>query len=360
MAVTTEATAAAGARLVGPDVVRAVALIGVALINYHGYLIIRGGERDNGFFDPFRGPLATRFAATFVLTAGVGVTLLTRRAVDDAALTSARRWTLVRRGLLLFGTGLLFDFVWRGTILPFYGAMFVLAATMFTLPTMALAGVGLVAALAAAGIAWWGLEARLDGRDVSWMYEPGSRSPRGVLLDVFVNGTHPLLPWLAFLCAGMIVGRLLTATLWRPLVAGIGMTLFGAATIASGLAGNGERVLVLASTDHVDRGLLYTASAVGTALVAFAVISWLAERFADTPVVEALASAGAMTLTLYVAHALVFNLVVDWLDVVEPGGLGTAVAFAAVFWVVAIAFAWWYRQRFAIGPLEWLYRRLSD
>ena len=71
-------------RLPGPDVVRAVALIGVVVMNFHGYLILRGGDRGDGaarrFFDPWTGPLSTRFAATFVLVAGVGVTLLTRRA----------------------------------------------------------------------------------------------------------------------------------------------------------------------------------------------------------------------------------------------------------------------------------------
>ena len=46
-----------------------------------------------------------------------------------------------------------------------------------------------------------------------------------------------------------------------------------------------------------------------------------------------------MSLTLYVAHALVFNLVVDWLGWVEPAGLDTALTFAAVYWVVAIAAA---------------------
>src|SRR6187402_2621121 len=81
-AITTERT-----RLVGPDVVRALALIGVCVMNYHGYLINQGGELARNFwgrfFHPWEGPLSTRFAATFVLTAGVGVTLLTRRAVAD-------------------------------------------------------------------------------------------------------------------------------------------------------------------------------------------------------------------------------------------------------------------------------------
>jgi uncharacterized membrane protein YeiB len=72
-----------------------------------------------------------------------------------------------------------------------------------------------------------------------------------------------------------------------------------------------------------------------------------------------LRDAGAMSLTLYVAHALVFNLLVDWLRWVRPTGLDTALVFAAVYWVLAIAVAaWWHRTR-GIGPLEWLYRTLG-
>ena len=52
-------------RYVGPDVVRALALIGVAVMNYHGYLILLGGRNDHStmwgrFFDPWTGPLSTR------------------------------------------------------------------------------------------------------------------------------------------------------------------------------------------------------------------------------------------------------------------------------------------------------------
>src|SRR4051812_7674877 len=134
-------------RLPGPDVVRAVAMIGVVAMNYHGYLILRGGPRAGSaldrFFDPWNGPLSTRFAATFVLTAGVGVTLFTRGAQGHPNVVRARRWTLVRRGLVLYGFGLLFDTIWPGTILPYYGAMFVIAAGLFTLRTAWVAITGL-------------------------------------------------------------------------------------------------------------------------------------------------------------------------------------------------------------------------
>ncbi len=88
-------------------------------------------------------------------------------------------------------------------------------------------------------------------------------------------------------------------------------------------------------------------------------MSWLAERFVGSVPVELLRHAGAMTLTLYVAHALVFNLVVDWLGWVGPTGLDTALTFAGIYWIVAIAFASWYHRRYGIGPVEWVYRTIG-
>jgi uncharacterized protein len=373
-------------RLVGPDVVRAVALIGVCVMNYHGYLINQGGElADNfwgRFFHPWEGPLSTRFAATFVLTAGVGVTLLTRRATAnrqvDPAAVAAKRWTLIRRGLALYGFGLIFYEIWRGSILPYYGVMFVIAAFIFTLATPWLVAIGVASALAGAGIHWWQLERESDGHSTAWLSSPPGGSPRGLLFDMFVNGTHPLFPWLAFLCAGMILGRMLgngrdsarsrdaragaTAEWWAPAVLAFGLTLFAVATLLSAAIGGdgaGSLAAQLASRHPFDRGLLYTASALGTALAAFAIIYTLANRFARTPIVQLLAHAGQMSLTLYVAHALVFNFVVNWMGWIRPAGLDLALTFAAAFWVVAIfAGALWHRF-VGIGPVEWVYRKLG-
>lgn len=350
------------ARRPGPDVVRALAMLGVVVMNYHGYLILRGGNPGDGWladlFDPWTGPLATRFAATFVLTAGVGVTLMTRSSVGDPERTRVMRWRLVRRGLLLYGTGLLFDMIWTGSILPFYGAMFVLAAGLFTLRSRWIAALGTGTAVAGGAIRWWRYERALDGHDTSWLTDPGPRSPRGLLFDVFVNGTHPLLPWLAFFCAGIVLARLFQAAWWRPVAVAAGGTLYVAATMASAAASS-ERALVLSSTDPFERGLAYTASTLGTSLVAFAVVSWLADRWAATGPVQALQQAGQMSLTIYLSHALVFNALVGR-DVVEPGGVGTALVFALSFWVIATAAAIAYEQRFGRGPAERLYRRLAD
>ena len=102
-------TGPTSSRYIELDVVRAIALIGVCVMNFHGYLIIDGAKYPpttfvERIFDPWQGPLSTRFAATFVTVAGMGITLLTRRSCAGAsrAAISADRWKLARRGVLLF------------------------------------------------------------------------------------------------------------------------------------------------------------------------------------------------------------------------------------------------------------------
>jgi uncharacterized protein len=348
----------------GPDVVRALAMAGVVFMNYHGYLILRGAQRSGGWeydlFDPWTGPLSTRFAATFVLTAGVAITLMTRSrtGVRDPQREDVMRWRLIRRGLLLYGFGLMFDFIWAGTILTYYGAMFVVAAALFTLRSRWILSVGIAAALAGWLIRWWQLERELDGHSTSWLTSPGGRSPRGLVIDVFINGTHPLLPWLVFLCAGIVLGRALGSAMWRPVTAAIGITLDIGATLANS-AGTGSRSLIVLSNDPSDRGIAYSASALGTALLAFVAVSWVAERFATSRVVDALRRAGQMSLTIYIGHALIFNLAVDWLDVINPRGLPLALACAALYWITATAAAVRHQRRHGRGPAEQLYRQLT-
>jgi uncharacterized protein len=349
----------------GPDVVRAIAMFGVVVMNYHGYLIIRGARREGGtladLFDPWTGPLSTRFATLFVLTAGVGVTLMTASSIGDPERTRAMRWRLVRRGLVLYGVGLLFDMIWNGTILPFYGAMFVLAAGLFSLRIRWLVVVGGAAMLAAWAIRWWRFDAELDRRDVSWLTDPSSRSPRGLVFDVFVNGTHPLLPWLAFFCAGIILGRVLSTSWWQVVAIGAGFAMFTTSKIVdlAVLDSSSERARILLNDDPFDRGVIYAIGTLGSALIAFTAISWLADRFESTETVDVLRRAGQLSLTIYLAHALVFNVLVDWLDVIEPDGVGTALWFAALVWIGLIAGAVAYQRRYGRGPAERVYRALT-
>lgn len=364
MALSTPSTS----RVIDLDVTRAIALIGVATMNYHGYLILLGGPIGesgiNRFFDPWMGPLSTRFAATFVLIAGMGITLMTNRGrvSGDRDRRSADRWTLIRRGFLLYCFGFFFEWFWSGTILFFYGALFVVGAFLFTLRTRWLILIGGLAAAVAAAIQWWAFES--DG-DTTWLFEGwysqrAYRSPRRLLFDTFVNGTHPLLPWLAFLCAGMVIGRYLPlrAELRRVLIA-LGVLLVAGTYLAHHVYDDTPLRSLLFATDPFSRSLTYTVCALGSSIVAFCVVGWIANATRSSVVTLGLAAAGRTTLTLYVLHALVFNLVVTHWHFIRPAGLDVALAFAAGFWIVGIAAAVLWQRRFGIGPAEWVYRKFG-
>jgi uncharacterized membrane protein YeiB len=350
-------------RLPGPDVVRAVALIGVVVMNFHGYLLLAADDSTDAgrvgegwaaaLFDPWDGPLSTRFAATFVVVAGVGVTLLTRSSVGEPGRVRQMRWRLVRRGVLLYTVGLVLDQIWPGTIIPYYGAMFVGAAALFTLRTAWVVTIGLGAAAAGAAVNAWIVWRADDGHLTSWLTSPSPDSARRYAFDVFVNGTHPLLPWFAFLCAGIVLGRLLTREWWRPAAIATGVALYSVATMAEPFASTTLQASMLSTASH-DGSLVYVASALGTALIAYATIDWLAERFPGPT--DPLRRAGQLTLSLYILHVLLFNLVVDWLGWIEPAGLDVALVFALGFWMAAIAAAAAWQRRCGIGPAERVYR----
>ncbi len=347
----------------GPDVVRALALIGVVVMNYHGYLIQRGatsvGDWKYDLFEPWTGPLSTRFAATFVLVAGVGVTLMTKSARGDRLKTAELRLVLLSRGALLYVVGIVFNQMWPGSILPYYGVLFACAAGLFTLRSRTICAIGAAAVLAAWAIQWWAYDTRLDGGDTTWLFNPPKWSPSDLVFGMFVNGTHPILPWLAFFCLGIVVGRQIGKPNWRVPVLAVGAGLFTASALIDRLV-SGARADTLFNNNPFDRGVVYVASALGTALVAFAAIGWLADRYAESRPVDALQRAGQMSLTLYLLHAFVFEFAVDQFALVEPAGLGRTLTFAGIYWVIALAGAVAWSRAYGRGPAEQVYRALTS
>jgi len=126
------------ARFAELDIARSIALFGIIVLNYHGYL--NGGNATGSvqttwfarLMDPWNGLLVPS-PVIFVVVAGIGCGLLT--STSQQLSTTELRWLLIRRGTFLFTIGTMFEWVWNGTILPYYGIYFVLAAAVFHLKT---------------------------------------------------------------------------------------------------------------------------------------------------------------------------------------------------------------------------------
>ena len=358
-------------RIPSLDVTRAIALVGVVMMNYHAYL-----NTDKAFFpprpsfaervfNPLSGILTTRFAATFVLVAGMSIALLVQSAMQsgNVELISSAQMKLARRGLFLYAIGAAVQWVWPGTILFYYGAFLLISAVICTWSNRSLVAVSVASIAVSTGLSAWRGYQFFQGNFTQWL-SPTPNTPRNLLIRTFFDYTHPVFPWITFICAGIILGRNLEhlAQLRTRIMLWSGVALFATFLIRTfvmpdSITSQWDYVLQRAlSTNNHDHSFLHVTSTLAIALLAFCSISLLTDSRPTSRVVEFLARTGQMTLSIYLAHVLVFNLVVHWLNWVRPTGLDTALVLSLSFYVVAVPVSSLLKRRYGIGPCERVYR----
>ncbi|MFH5824481.1 heparan-alpha-glucosaminide N-acetyltransferase domain-containing protein [Georgenia sp. AZ-5] len=364
-------------RLVGIDIARGIALLGMMAIH-----ILDPASPDGNMSLPWV-IAAGKSAALFAVVAGVGIAFASGR----HRLPRGRRWTaaavsLVVRALIIGAVGLALGAVVRlptaAVILPYYAVLFVLAIPLLRLRVGWLALLGALSAVAVpvlshvwrAGLPPW--------PKVNPTFDQLLADPAGVATQLLLTGMYPALPWVAYLCVGMAVGRSRLSSrgvVLRITAIGVGLAL--AASTASwvlldGLGGRAQleadalgemnmsledyaellvwgpsgtlptsspwwlAVLAPHATTPVD--LVYT---IGTSLAVLGGAILLGRMVGG--LLTPLAKAGAMTFTLYTAHLLLLVAVsLPEHDAAEYG--------LQVLAVVAFALLW--TRRFSRGPLE--------
>jgi uncharacterized membrane protein YeiB len=358
-------------RISSLDVTRAIALVGVVMMNYHAYL-----NKDKAFypphpsfaeriFNPLSGILTTRFAATFVLIAGMSIALLVQSAMQsgNVELIRSAQMKLARRGLFLYALGAAVQWIWPGTILFYYGAYLLISAVICTWSNRLLVAVSVASIAVSTGLSAWRGYQFFEGNFTQWL-SPAPNTPRNLLIRTFVDYTHPVFPWITFICAGIILGRSLERlTQFRThIMLWSGVSLFVTFLIRTfampdSITAQSDYVLQRAlSTNNHDHSVLHVTSTLAVALLVFCCISFIIDSRVNSRAVTFLARTGQMTLSIYLAHVLVFNLVVNWLNWVRPTGLDTALVLSLAFYVVAVPASSLYFRRFGIGPCERVYR----
>ena len=151
-------------------------------------------------------------AALFAVLAGVSVALLTGRQQVVPGTGSAARHglRLAVRGLAVGALGLALGQAALGSvdiILTYYGVLFLLAAPLVLLSTRALFGTGALIVVIAPVISFL-IRAQLPATElIDPSFTALVSDPRGLLTTLFLTGAYPILPWLAYLCVGIGVGR---------------------------------------------------------------------------------------------------------------------------------------------------------
>lgn len=205
----------ASARMIGVDVARFVAIIGMIaahLVPMAGMLAEPGSAAD--IADSVTEMLTAGIAAPlFAVLGGVSAVFATRRLREQGHIAEAIVSVAVR-GLLLIVIGLLLGFVQTPVIivLVYYGVAMLLVAPFIAAPSWVLGGLAAVLSVIGGPVNIMlrpTAEAMLTG---GWQITVGSliTDPLDTLCTVLLTGEYPALTWCVYLFVGMLIGRALT------------------------------------------------------------------------------------------------------------------------------------------------------
>jgi hypothetical protein len=375
---------------VGVDAARGVALLG--MIAMHSLYVSNDAGRPTWPSMIFSG----RAAAVFAVLVGTGIAFTTGRRrvhLSDGLPTAA---ALGARALAIGAIGLALGYAdaeLREVVLPYYAVMVALAIPLVFLPTwlVALLGVAVAAGMPALSHVLRSdlPEPTLENATFGHVLD----QPVALLTKLSLTGFYPALPWMAYLCAGLVIGRLnLVRTRVVVLLLATGAALAVAASAASSILLNrygglariwaaqpdsglteAETIELLAlggegttptstwwwlTTDAPHTGTpFHLAGTIGAALALLGTMLLASRLTRPVPrrlaalVQVPLAGAGAMTLTFYVGHIIFINSEWDNFDAVTGYLLQVAV-------VLAVGLAC--RATVGRGPLEGLVTALAS
>ena len=361
-------------RLDGLDFARFLAFFGMVLVNFK---VAAGATDENAapWLASLHESLEGRAAALFVLLAGVGIDLGAKRIPAGHSLWPVQQRLLIR-GCILVAFGMLNLLVFEADILHYYGLYFFCAVMFLPLTQKGLLTSACILVLA------FPVVAIVADYDHGWNWDRLVYSDfwtvKGFLRHSFINGWHPVLPWLAFLLVGMAVARWdLSSQKVRTGLVALGVALMVSAWLiaaalnlsATSLVAEepeiADLMLLLISSSPIPPAPIYMLTATGSALVLLSVSLWLGEQTWLRAILSPAFATGRQALTLYIAHILIgmgAMEMVGWVAVdasSEAANLQQATLAAAFFTVAAMIYATLWQKRMGQGPLEKLLRLLS-
>lgn len=352
-------------RIIGIDVARALAVIGMVIVNFKLVIGNAGGGWPAAFASLFDG----KAAATFVVLAGLGLALMTNTALNQEKWRRARK-RIFKRAAFLFLVGLSYYWIWPADILHFYGVYMLIALLLINQRPRLILGVAIALILIyPLLLLLWDYETGWDFQQLT--YTDFWTLP-GFFRNLFYNGFHPVIPWTAFMLWGVWLGKqdLHNDAFVRKALR-VSLAVFFTLQIASsgliGLLANDnaavrEQLVPILGPPPMPPMPIYMFNGIAIATAVISACILIAKRFENNAIVQALKKTGQLALTFYVAHVIIG---MGAIEAPAPEKLGTystafSVTYALAFSMICIVFSIiWLKYRPA-GPLEWVMRKVTD
>lgn len=354
-------------RIIGIDVARALAVVGMIIVNFK---MVIGGE-GSGFSKVFVSLFEGKAAATFVVLAGVGIALASNSLYKKYDIEKAKkvRGSIIKKALFLFIVGTSYLFVWPADILHFYGIYMIITLVLINqkAKTVLFAAIGLIFS--------YPILMLLFSYDEGWNFNDFSYSGfwtiPGFLRNLFYNGFHPVIPWTAFMLIGLWFGRqnlnddrFVKKTLFFSLGIFSLTQLFSilSITILSNVDPKASAKLsqVLGTSPMPPLPIyMISGSSIATAVISLCIL--VGRKYSNRPLIDVLNKTGKMALTFYVAHVIVG---MGLIEILLPEKMGKSTAdfslvYALLFSMICVIFAFFWLKKKKSGPLEYLMRKLT-
>ncbi len=354
-------------RVVGIDVARALAIIGMIIVNFK----IAFGDKGNEVYKLFAGIFEGKAAATFVVLAGIGVAFMSNNVVEsnDKVKLKNTRIRIAKRAIFLFVIGLLYTPIWIADILHFYGIYMLITLLLISSSRELIFSSGLLLILI------YPLLMLFLQYDTGWNFATFVYSDfwsvSGFFRNLFYNGFHPVIPWTAFMFLGLWFGKqdlsnekFIKKTMLVSIGIFITMLLLSEFLITVLSEGDQATILELKQvlgTSPMPPLPIYMISGSSIAIFIISTSILIAKKYESNFIIVALTKTGQLALTFYVAHVIIGMGIVEFIDPEKMGkySIEFSIIYALLFSVFCILFAVIWSKHKKTGPLEWVMRKIA-
>lgn len=354
-------------RIIGIDVARALAVIGMIIVNFK----IVFGDKGSPWLTAVVAVFDGKAAATFVVLAGVAIALMTNSAIrnNDRVKLATIRKKIAKRAVFLLLIGMLYLPIWSADILHFYGVYMLIMLLFLACQEKTILWCGAVIILA------FPLMMMFFDYEAGWNFVNLNYlefwSLQGFSRNLFFNGFHPVIPWAAFIFFGYWLGKqaLNNSAFIKKIFIGslavfVGiqaLSYFLIALLSADNTTSANELAEILSTHPMPPLPLYMINGVAFAFMLITACITLAKQFKDSTIIQALTKTGQLALTFYVAHVVIGMGIIEALSPTQLGHyhIGFSLSYAIIFSLICILFAIIWTKYQKLGPIEWLMRKLT-
>lgn len=354
-------------RILGFDFARGLAVMGMIIVNFKTVMV----ASSVGVFYNLLDILSGKAAALFVVLAGIGMTLMYNGAKlkNDDISVKKTKINLLKRAAFLFVIGLSYYLIWPADILHYYGLYLSVGVIFLAANRIVLQIVSIIL------IIGYSISLLFFNYETGWNWSTLNYTDfftiSGFLRNLFFNGFHPVIPWIAFLLTGIWVGRInfkdpkiLKKTTIISLLIFVIFKVISLVLISSAIKiipSEAQDIEYLLGTSPMPPMFFYMVTASSLAVFIISISIYLTNKQSLSVLYKMIINLGQLALSIYIFHVVIGMFAI----LIFTGKLENAFSVEFVFIygigfnILMLLFSFFWLKRFKRGPVEYLMRKIT-